>query len=191
MRASVAGTPLDFNAPTVVGDRIDADFEALTLGGGYDHCWVVRGENGTIRPAARVSDPVSGRFMEVSSDQPAIQFYAGNFLDGTAEGRNHIRYGRRSGLCLETENFPDAPNQPTFPVSSAIPIAKRRWFSDHGCINGIRTAGCAHSGRTPFARVGIGGSGAIVILSIRYVMVAQIRVPVSGSSAKVKYHSGR
>jgi aldose 1-epimerase len=119
--APVANTPLDFTKPTVVGDRIDADFEALTLAGGYDHCWVVRGKNGTVRPAARVSDPVSGRFMEVSSDQPAIQFYAGNFLDGTAEGRNGVRYARRSGLCLETENFPDAPNQPSFPSSVLRP----------------------------------------------------------------------
>jgi len=113
--AAVAGTPLDFTTPTVVGERIDADFEALRFAGGYDHCWVVRGENGVVRPAARVSDPVSGRFMEVSTDQPGIQFYAGNFLDGSYAGKGGVRYARRTGLCLETEGFPDAPNQPVFP----------------------------------------------------------------------------
>jgi aldose 1-epimerase len=113
--APVAGTPLDFTTPTVVGDRIDADFEALHFAGGYDHCWVVRGEIGIVRPAARVSDPASGRFMEVSTDQPGIQFYAGNFLDGTYAGKGGVHYARRTGLCLETEGFPDAPNQPAFP----------------------------------------------------------------------------
>ncbi len=110
----VAGTPMDFTKPTVIGERIDADFEALKFGGGYDHCWVL--EKGTgVRLAARLKDPKSGRVMEVSTDQPAIQFYAGNFLDGTATGKKGVKYAKRTALCLETENFPDAPNKPSFP----------------------------------------------------------------------------
>jgi len=110
----VVGTPLDFTQPMVIGDRIDAPFEALTLAGGYDHCWVLRPAEGMKR-AACVVHPASGRKMEVFTDQPAMQFYAGNFLDGTIEGKNGIKYQRRSGFCLETENYPDAPNHPHFP----------------------------------------------------------------------------
>ena len=112
--AAVAGTPMDFTKPTAIGARVDADFEALKLGGGYDHCWVlVKGEG--VRLAARVMDPQSGRVMEVLTDQPGIQFYGGNFLDGTVTGKAGVKYARRSGLCLETEGFPDSPNQPSFP----------------------------------------------------------------------------
>jgi aldose 1-epimerase len=112
--APVAGTPLDFTKPRVIGERVDADFEALKFGGGYDHCWVLEPDSG-VRLAARVQDPKTGRVMELSTDQPAIQFYGANFLDGTACGKQGVRYGRRSALCLETEGFPDSPNQPTFP----------------------------------------------------------------------------
>lgn len=112
--ASVEGTPLDFTQPHVVGDRIDAPFEALTLAGGYDHCWVLRKAPGMKR-AACVVHPSSGRQMEVFTDQPAMQFYAGNFLDGTIQGKQGIPYQRRSGFCLETENYPDAPNHAHFP----------------------------------------------------------------------------
>ena len=112
--ASVEGTPLDFTQPHVVGDRIDAPFEALTLAGGYDHCWVLR-EAAGMKRAACVVHPPSGRQMEVFTDQPAMQFYAGNFLDGTIQGKQGIPYQRRSGFCLETENYPDAPNHAHFP----------------------------------------------------------------------------
>ncbi len=112
--APVAGTPLDFTTPAVIGARVDEDFEALTFGGGYDHCWVLADGAG-VRLAARVKDPKSGRVMELSTDQPAIQFYGANFLDGTAAGKRGVRYGRRTALCLETEGFPDSPNQPEFP----------------------------------------------------------------------------
>lgn len=111
---SVAGTPMDFTKPATIGDRIDADFEALKLAGGYDHAWVMK-EGGGVRLAARLKDPKSGRVMEVSTDQPAIQFYGGNFLDGKAIGKGGVVYVRRSALCLETEGFPDAPNHPSFP----------------------------------------------------------------------------
>jgi aldose 1-epimerase len=112
--APVAGTPMDFTKPTVIGERIDADFEALKFGAGYDHAWVLNKSEG-VRLAARVKDPISGRVMEVSTNQPAIQVYAGNFLDGTAIGKGGTAYARRTGLCLETEGFPDSPNQPSFP----------------------------------------------------------------------------
>jgi aldose 1-epimerase len=112
--APVAGTPMDFTQPTVIGERVQADFEALKLGGGYDHCWVLpKGEG--VRLAARVKDPESGRVMEVHSDQPAVQFYGGNFLDGTVAGKGGVKYAHRSALCLETEGFPDSPNKPSFP----------------------------------------------------------------------------
>ena len=112
--APVAGTPMDFTKPTVIGERLDADFEALKFGGGYDHCWVL-GQGTGLRLAARVKNPETGRVMEVSSNQPAIQFYGGNFLDGTVKGKGGVSYAKRSALCLETEGFPDAPNRPAFP----------------------------------------------------------------------------
>ncbi len=112
--APVAGTPMDFTKPTAIGDRVDADFEALKLGGGYDHAWVVKKGTG-VRLNARVKDPKSGRVMEVSSDQPAIQFYGGNFLDGKSIGKGGVAYAKRTAFALETENFPDAPNKPAFP----------------------------------------------------------------------------
>lgn len=112
--APVADTPMDFTAATAIGARVDAEFEALEFGGGYDHAWVLRKGAG-VRLAARLKDPKSGRVMEVSTDQPAIQFYGGNFLDGEAVGKNGVAYAFRTALCLETENFPDSPNQPEFP----------------------------------------------------------------------------
>lgn len=112
--APVAGTPMDFTKPTVIGERVNADFEALKLGGGYDHAWVLE-KGGGVRLAARVKDPKTGRVMEVLTDQPAVQFYGGNFLDGKVTGKGGVKYARRTGLCLETEGFPDSPNQPSFP----------------------------------------------------------------------------
>ena len=118
--APVAGTPMDFRAPIAIGSRVNADFEALKLGGGYDHCWVLRSGIGT-RLAARVTDPASGRIMEVLTDQPGVQFYCGNFLDGTVSGKKGVNIGFRTGLCLETEGFPDAPNHPDFPSTVLRP----------------------------------------------------------------------
>lgn len=111
----VAGTPFDFTSPTAVGARIKEDNEQLKYGLGYDHCWVVKGENGKMRLAATVYEPNSGRFMEVHSTEPGIQFYSGNFLDGTLTGSRGVVYKHRYGLALETEHFPDTPNQPDFP----------------------------------------------------------------------------
>ena len=116
----VAGTPMDFTKPTVIGERIDADFEALKFGGGYDHAWVIE-KGPKIQLAARVKDPKSGRVMEISTNQPAVQFYGGNFLDGTAKGKGGVAYAKRTAFCLETEGFPDAPNHPDFPSAVLRP----------------------------------------------------------------------
>jgi len=112
--APVAGTPMDFTKPKIIGARVDADFEALKFGGGYDHCWVLEKAEG-VRLAARLKDPKTGRVMEISTDQPAIQFYGGNFLDGSFAGKGGVKYAKRTALCLETEGFPDSPNQASFP----------------------------------------------------------------------------
>ena len=120
---AVAGTPFDFRQPTTVGARIDdATNEQLRFGNGYDHCWVLRGGVGTgLRLAARVNDPVSGRGLELHSDQPGMQLYSGNFLDGTATGRGGVKYPFRSAFCLEPQFFPDSPNQPNFPSTTLRP----------------------------------------------------------------------
>ena len=118
--APVAGTPMDFTQPTEIGARINADFEALKFGGGYDHAWMLSRGDG-LRLAARLKEPDSGRVMEIHTDQPAIQFYGGNFLDGTVAGKGGVKYAHRTALCLETENFPDAPNQPSFPSAVLRP----------------------------------------------------------------------
>lgn len=112
--APVAGTPMDFTRPTAIGSRLGEDFEALRIGNGYDHCWVLGAGEG-VRPAARVRDPKSGRVMEILTDQPGIQFYDASFLDGITPGKGGVAYASRSALCLETEGFPDSPNQPAFP----------------------------------------------------------------------------
>jgi len=116
----VAATPMDFTKPTAIGERVGAEFEALKFGGGYDHAWVLRTAAG-VHLAARLKDPKSGRVMEVSTNQPAIQFYGGNFLDGKAIGKGGVAYAFRTALCLETEGFPDAPNHPAFPSAVLRP----------------------------------------------------------------------
>lgn len=119
--AEVAGTPMDFRTLTPIGARIDNQDAQLALGRGYDHNWVLRGAGGTVRKAAELYDPASGRVMVVSTDQPGIQFYSGNFLDGSAKGKGGVAYQHRSGLCLETQAFPDTPNQPQFPSVTLRP----------------------------------------------------------------------
>lgn len=121
--ASVENTPLDFRQAHAVGERIEDPFEQLLLGKGYDHNWVLRdyAGPGEVRRAAELFDPDSGRVMTVLTDQPGLQFYSGNFLDGTAVGKGGVSYGRRSGLCLETQVFPDAPNKPDFPSAVLKP----------------------------------------------------------------------
>jgi aldose 1-epimerase len=117
----VAGTPFDFTKATAIGERIGADDAQLTFGRGYDHNWMVRGTAGALRPAAKLVDPKSGRVLEVATTEPGIQFYSGNFLDGTLVGKSGVAYVQRSGLCLETQHFPDSPNQAAFPSTELKP----------------------------------------------------------------------
>jgi aldose 1-epimerase len=116
--AEVANTPFDFNTATVIGDRIEADSIPLQFGKGYDHCWAVDGEPHALRLAAKLRDPKTGRAMELHADQPGVQFYGGNFLDGETAGKGGVKYGHRTACCLETQVFPDSPNKqdnPAFP----------------------------------------------------------------------------
>jgi aldose 1-epimerase len=117
----VAGTPFDFRKATPVGARIDEQHPQLEYGRGYDHNWVLNRKGEGLQMAARLSDPKSGRMMEITTTQPGIQFYTGNFLDGTTIGKGGTAYEHRSGLCLETQHFPDSPNKPNFPSTILRP----------------------------------------------------------------------
>ena len=112
---SVAGTPFDFRKPTPIGARINDRNEQLQFGNGYDHNFVLNRSNGGLTLAARVTEPSSGRAMEVLTTEPGLQFYTANFLDGTIHGKGGKAYGRRAAFCMETQHFPDSPNQPQFP----------------------------------------------------------------------------
>jgi aldose 1-epimerase len=122
----VEGTPFDFRTPTAIGARIDADDEQIARGPGYDHNFVLERTGDGLELAARLADPASGRTMEIRTTEPGIQFYSGNFLDGTLTGKNGEVYERRSGLCLETQHFPDAPNEPSFPSTILRPVEEYR-----------------------------------------------------------------
>ena len=117
----VAGTPLDFTKPTAIGARINQDDEQLKLAGGYDHNFVINRKGEGLALAARVYEPTSGRVLEVSTTQPGVQFYTGNFLDGTLTGKGGRAIQKRSGFCLETQHFPDSPNKPEFPSTILRP----------------------------------------------------------------------
>ena len=111
--SKVAGTPLDFTKPHIIGDRIEQSYEQLKFGKGYDHTWIIKkGEDSedNLNHAATLRDPGSGRKMDIFTDQPGIQFYSGNYLDGSYLGQSGKPYPLRSGLCLETQVFPDSPN---------------------------------------------------------------------------------
>lgn len=114
----VAGTPFDFTRPAKIGLRINQDDQQLKFGLGYDHNWALNSADGVLALAARVSEPGSGRIMEVWTTEPGIQFYSGNFLDGSNTGKGGKVYQYRSGFCLETQHFPDSPNQPNFPSTT-------------------------------------------------------------------------
>jgi aldose 1-epimerase len=121
-RRPVRGTPMDFTHPTAIGARIHADEEQLRLAsGGYDHTWVLDKDEGALGLAAEVYDPVSGRVLEVFTTQPGVQFYTGNFLDGSFIGKDGRAYHKHYGFCLETQHFPDSPNQPDFPSTVLTP----------------------------------------------------------------------
>ncbi len=113
---SVGGTPFDFTQAKVIGQDINADNQQITYAGGYDHCWVFdKGVTALPVKAGSLYHPESGRTVDVLTTEPAVQFYTGNFLDGTLTGKDGIKYQYRSGLCLETQHYPDSPNQPDFP----------------------------------------------------------------------------
>lgn len=111
----VAGTPFDFKEPKLIGEEIDADNEQLALGGGYDHCWVLNETQEDLGLAASAFHPETGRYLEVFTNEPGIQFYSGNFLGGALPSKTGGTYVKRSGFCLETQHYPDSPNQADFP----------------------------------------------------------------------------
>ena len=112
---SVEGTPFDFRTPTVVGSRINDNDAQLKAGKGYDHCWVFDKDDDSLALGATLYEPVSGRYMEMYTTEPGTQVYTGNFLDGTVTGKFNTVYKQRYAICLETQHFPDSPNQPNFP----------------------------------------------------------------------------
>lgn len=129
----VTGTPFDFRKPTAIGERIEQDYEQLKIGGGYDHNWVLSQpheledfKNREMEPAAVLYEPTTGRQMSVYTTEPGVQFYCGNFLDGTLVGKGGKAYAKRSGLCLETQHYPDSPNQKDFPSTILRPGEKYR-----------------------------------------------------------------
>jgi len=120
--ASVKGTPFDFLKMRRIGDGInDTTNVQIQRGGGYDHCWVFNDTTATMRTVVKVYEPTTGRTMEVATTEPAVQFYTGNFLDGKAIGKSGKPYTFRSGFCLETQHYPDSPNQPAFPSTVLRP----------------------------------------------------------------------
>lgn len=121
--APVKGTSFDFLKAKRIGEEIDADDEQLKIAGGYDHNWVIDGENGTLREFAVVTEPVSGRCLKAYTDLPGVQFYAGNFIDRQM-GKENAEYEARSGFCLETQYFPDTANKPAFPSAVFGPDKK-------------------------------------------------------------------
>ena len=119
--APVAGTPFDFRKPTAIGLRIGADDEQLRHGGGYDHNFVLNRRREDLTHAARVFEPTTGRTLDIATTEPGVQFYSGNFLDGSIKGKGGRAYGHRYGFCLETQHFPDSPNRPRFPSTVLRP----------------------------------------------------------------------
>lgn len=111
----VSESPFDFKMPTAIGARIDKEDQQLTFGKGYDHCWALNTGGDLAKVAATLHDPSSGRVLSVYTTEPGIQFYSGNFLDGSIIGKQNVAYKFRYGLCLETQHYPDSPNQKSFP----------------------------------------------------------------------------
>ncbi len=122
----VEGTPMDFTKARLIGERIEADFAQLKAGGGYDHNWVLNRKGAGLSLAARATEPTTGRVMEVWTTEPGVQFYAGNFLDGTIAGKGGTVYKHRWGFCLETQHYPDSPNKADFPSTILRPNEKHK-----------------------------------------------------------------
>lgn len=121
---SVKGTPMDFTQPIAIGTRLHDEYEQLAIAGGYDHNWVLNRQDDSSILAARVYESATGRVMEVHTTEPGIQFYTGNFLDGSITGKGNVVYQKHAGFCLETQHFPDSPNQPAFPSTVLKPGEK-------------------------------------------------------------------
>ena len=121
---AVKGTPFDFTTSTKIGTRIEDPYEQMVLGHGYDHNFVLNRKGAGLSLAARVYEPTTGRVLEVSTTQPAVQFYTGNFLDGSVTGKEGHVYKHRYGFCLETQHYPDSPNHPDFPSTILKPGEK-------------------------------------------------------------------
>jgi aldose 1-epimerase len=119
--ASVAGTPYDFARETTIGEHAAQDDPQLKRIGGFDHNWVLRGPTGTLKPAARLFDPASGRILLVQTTEPAIQFNSGQYFDATLIGKSGVAYGKFGGLALETQHYPDSPNHKNFPSTELHP----------------------------------------------------------------------
>jgi aldose 1-epimerase len=119
--APVAGTPFDFRKPTPIGARIDVPNEQLKIAGGYDHNFVLNAKGDGLHLAAKAYDPESGRTLTVTTTEPGVQFYSGNFLDGTKTGKYGVAYPKHAGFCLETQHFPDSPNEAKFPTTLLRP----------------------------------------------------------------------
>lgn len=120
--SAVEGTPFDFREPHQIGERIDADHPQIRFGGGYDHNYIIRRRTADgLERAAVVTEPTSGRVLEAWTTEPAVQLYTGNFLDGSVKGKQGHGYQRRSAFCLETQHYPDSPNQPSFPSTALYP----------------------------------------------------------------------
>jgi aldose 1-epimerase len=118
----VSGTPFDFRTPTPIGDRIRRHNRQLSLAGGYDHNFVLaRQDRDSVHLAAQVYDSESGREMTVFTTEPGLQFYSGNFLDGSLIGKSETAYQKHAGFALETQHYPDSPNQPDFPSTILRP----------------------------------------------------------------------
>jgi aldose 1-epimerase len=130
--APVEGTPFDFRTSTAIGARIDAPHPQIKLGGGYDHNYVLTRQGDGLSLAARVVEPTTGRVLEVTTTEPGVQFYTGNFLDGSITGKGGRVYLKRYGFCLETQHYPDSPNKPSFPsaiVRPGQPLRSRTVFT--------------------------------------------------------------
>ena len=127
---NVENTPLDFRQPTAIGERIDADYEPMHFAKGYDHNWILNKKSDEISLAASLYEPETGIVMNVLTDQPAIQFYSGNFMNGTETGKRGDKHNFRTGVALETQNYPDAPNHSNFPSA----VLKPGETYNHVCI---------------------------------------------------------
>lgn len=118
---SVKGTPFDFTTPHTIGERIGVENQQLKYGAGYDHNWVLRNQDGDLAVAATVEESKTGRIMQVLSTEPGLQFYTGNFLDGSNVGKSDTTYNHRAAFCMEPQHYPDSPNQPEFPTTLLKP----------------------------------------------------------------------